>query len=159
MEPVLTRGFSAYFVCCSCEANTWENFRNSCRKQNGNQNGNVEIVNSNLLDSLQRPVMLSRSGHQRCSVRNDVLKNFAKLTGKYLCQGLFFNKVAGRPAILLKERPWHRCFPVTFAKFFLQSTSGRLLLVIIKIIFYLMTSLLKPMRNMTYFLVAFIVYL
>ena len=130
-----------------------------CRKQNGNQNGNVEIVNSNLLDSLQRPIMLSRSSHQRCSVRNGVLKNFAKFTGKYLCQGLFFNKVAGWPAILLKERPRHRCFPVTFAKCFLQSTSGGLLLVIIKMIFYLTTSLLKPMRNMTYFLVAFIVYL
>ena len=32
-----------------------------------------------------------------CSVRKDVLKNFAKLTGKHLCQSLFFNKVAARP--------------------------------------------------------------
>ena len=32
-----------------------------------------------------------------------VLKSFAKLTGKHLCQGLFFNQVAGfRPATLLK---------------------------------------------------------
>ena len=36
----------------------------------------------------------------------------------YLCQSLFFNKVAGlRPAALLKKRLWHRCFPVNFAKF------------------------------------------
>ena len=27
----------------------------------------------------------------------DVLRNFAKFTGKHLCQGLFFNKVAGLP--------------------------------------------------------------
>ena len=27
-----------------------------------------------------------------------------------------FNKVT-KPAILLKKRPWHRCFPVNFAKF------------------------------------------
>ena len=27
-----------------------------------------------------------------CSVRKGVLKNFAKLTGKHLCQSLFFNK-------------------------------------------------------------------
>ena len=48
-----------------------------------------------------------------------VLRNFAKLTGKDLCQGLFFNKVAGlRPAILFKKRLWHRCFPVNFAKIF-----------------------------------------
>ena len=39
-----------------------------------------------------------------------------------------------RPAILLKKRFWHRCFPVNFVKFlgtsFFQNTSGRLLLVI-----------------------------
>ena len=34
----------------------------------------------------------------------DVLRNFAKYTGKHLCQSLFFNKVAGqRPATLLKR--------------------------------------------------------
>ena len=49
---------------------------------------------------------------------NGFLRNFAKLTGKHLCQSLFFNKVAGlRPATLLKKRLWHRCFPVNFAKF------------------------------------------
>ena len=37
-------------------------------------------------------------------------------TGKYLCQGLFLNKVAGRPATLLKKRLWHRCFPVNFVR-------------------------------------------
>ena len=46
-----------------------------------------------------------------------VCRNFAKFTGKHLCQSLFFNKVAGRPATLLKRRLWHRCFPVNFAKF------------------------------------------
>ena len=34
----------------------------------------------------------------------------------------FFNKVAGvRTATLLKKRLWHRCFPVTFAKFLITS--------------------------------------
>ena len=33
-----------------------------------------------------------------------VLRNFSKVTGKHLCQSLFFNKVAGlRPATLLKK--------------------------------------------------------
>ena len=36
-----------------------------------------------------------RSSHQRCSVKKGVLRNFAKFTGKHLCQRLFFNKVAG----------------------------------------------------------------
>ena len=37
--------------------------------------------------------------------RPQVLGNFAKFTGKHLCQSVFFNKVAGlRPATLLKKR-------------------------------------------------------
>ena len=74
----------------------------------------------------------NRSSHQRCSVKKDVLRNFAKFTGKQLCQGLFFNKFAGLgPATLLKMGLWHKCFPVNFAKFlrthFLQNNSRRLL--------------------------------
>ena len=36
-----------------------------------------------------------RGSHRRCSVKKGVLRNFAKFTGKHLCQCLFFNKVAG----------------------------------------------------------------
>ena len=39
--------------------------------------------------------MAYRSSHRWCSVRKGVLRNFAKFTGKHLCQSLFFNKVAG----------------------------------------------------------------
>ena len=49
--------------------------------------------------------------------KKDVLKNFAKLTGKHL-----------RSETLLKKKLWHSCFPVNFAKFLrtplLQNTSG-----------------------------------
>ena len=65
-----------------------------------------------------------RSSHQRCSLIKGVLRNFAK-----------FRKDL-RPATLLKKRLWHRCFPVNFAKFlrtpFLQNTSGRLLLALLR---------------------------
>ena len=62
--------------------------------------------------------MTTRKSHQRCSVRKGVLRNFAKFTGKHLCQVLFYNKVAGpEPATLLKKKLWHRCFPMNFAKF------------------------------------------
>ena len=45
-------------------------------------------------------------------------RNFAKFTGKHLCQSFFFDRVAGlRPSTLLKKRLWHRCFPLNFAKF------------------------------------------
>ena len=71
----------------------------------------------------------NRSSRSEVFCEKDFLTNFTKFTGKDLCQGLFFNKVAGlRPATLLKKRLWHRCFPANFAKFtrtpFLQNTSG-----------------------------------
>ena len=50
-----------------------------------------------------------------------------KIHRKYLCQRLFFNKVAGvRSATLLKKNIWRKCFPVNYEKFlktpFLQNT-------------------------------------
>ena len=51
-------------------------------------------------------------------MQKGVLRNFTEFTVKHLCQSLFFNKVAVlRPAIFLKKRLWHRCFPVNFVKF------------------------------------------
>ena len=59
-----------------------------------------------------------RNNHRRCSVKKGVPRNFAKFTGKYLCQSLFFKKVAGlSQATLSKKRLWHRCFTVHFTKF------------------------------------------
>ena len=74
--------------------------------------------------------ILDRSSHQRCSVREYILRNFAKFAGKYLCQGLFMP--GPKACNFIKKRLWHRCFPVNFVKFlktpFLQNTSGWLLL-------------------------------
>ena len=65
---------------------------------------------------------------QRCSVKKGVLRNFAKFTGKHLCQSLFFNKVAGQ------KRGSSTGVSCEFCKIskntFLQNTSGRLLLAI-----------------------------
>ena len=67
-----------------------------------------------------------RSNHRRCSVRDGVLINFTKFTGKHLRLSLFFNKGL-RPATLLTG-----VFQWIFEKFlrtpFLQDSSGRLLL-------------------------------
>ena len=70
-------------------------------------------------------------------MKNGVLRNLAKFTGKHLRQSLFFNKVAGRisfliklqarPATVLKKRLWPRCFPVNFAKFLRKSFLTELL--------------------------------
>ena len=45
---------------------------------------------------------------QRCSVKNVFLEISQNSQEKNLCQKLFFNKVAGRPATLLKKRLWHK---------------------------------------------------
>ena len=58
-----------------------------------------------------------RSSRPEVFCKKSVLRKFAKFTGERLCQSLFFNKVAGRPATLLKKRLWHSCFIVNFAKF------------------------------------------
>ena len=58
------------------------------------------------------------SSHRRCSVRKGVLRNFAKFTGKQMCQGLFFNKVAGlrlQACNFMKKEAL--AIPVNFAKF------------------------------------------
>ena len=55
---------------------------------------------------------------RRCSVKPDVLKNFAKFIGKHLCWSLF-----------IKERLQHRCFTINvkyLRTLFLQNTSGHI---------------------------------
>ena len=59
-----------------------------------------------------------RNSRPKMPCKKGVLRNFTKFTWKQLCQSLCFNKVADlSPATLFKERLWHRCFPVKFAKF------------------------------------------
>ena len=77
--------------------------------------------------------MTTRTSDQRCSVRKGVLRNFAKFTGKHLCQVLFYNKVAGpEPAALLKKETLAQVFSYEFCEIsentFSQNTSERLLL-------------------------------
>ena len=47
---------------------------------------------------------LSRNSLPEVSCKKGVIRNFAKVTGKHLCQSLFLNKVAGlRPTTLSKK--------------------------------------------------------
>ena len=72
-------------------------------------------------------ILTFRSIHWRCSVKKNVLRNFAKFTGKHLCQSLFFNNFAGlRPVTLLEKRLWHRCFG-PWKRFSALQTSNTLL--------------------------------
>ena len=57
-----------------------------------------------------------RSSHQRCSMKKDILKNFAKSTGKHLRQTLFFNKVAGGPCNFIRNETLAQVFSCEFCK-------------------------------------------
>ena len=58
-----------------------------------------------------------RSSRPEVFCKKGVHINSAKFTGKHLRQSFFFNKVTNlRPATLLNNRLWHRCFPVNFGK-------------------------------------------
>ena len=133
-------------------------FHNSTSEKNNSLNGHSKEPWLNEVCHISCQVKYSwhiscnryRSSHRRCSVRKGVLRNFAKFTRKNLCQSLFFNRNSQQstcarvsflinfrpqPATLFKNRLWHCCFPVNFAKFirtpFLQNTTGRLLLLIL----------------------------
>ena len=78
-----------------------------------------------------------RSSRPEEFCKKGIFKSFTKFT-ENICARVSFNKVAGlRPATFLKERIWHSCFPVNFAKFlrtpFLQNTSGGCFWKILKI--------------------------
>ena len=52
----------------------------------------------------QTRTLIVRSSRPEVFCGKGVLRNFAKFTGKHLCQSLFFNKVVDlRPAILIKK--------------------------------------------------------
>ena len=93
-------------------------------------------VHANMLptnDTKIKQQRVIRSSHPKCSVKKRVLRNFAKFTGKNLCQSLFFNKLQASVCNFIEKRDcWHRYFPVNFVKFlrtpFLQNTPGRLFL-------------------------------
>ena len=69
------------------------------------QNNSDHSGASSLFKS-SRPKMLCKKG---------VLEIFVKLTGKNLCRIFYFCSL--RPAMLLKKKLRHRCFPVNFSKF------------------------------------------
>ena len=66
-----------------------------CSETKGSRFESGHQLRAEYKDSLPFPCRPAiRSSHQRCSIKIGVLKNFAKYTGKHLCQCLFLNKVA-----------------------------------------------------------------
>ena len=85
-----------------------------------------ELVYSNILSSVLR------SSHRRCSVKKGVLRNFTKLTGKHLCQSLFFNKVVGQACNFIKKETLAQVFSCKFCEICKNTFSYRTALVAAK---------------------------
>ena len=66
-----------------------------CGKKNRKLAPNICIDKSLIV------VNMFRSSHRRWFVKKGVLENFTKVTGKYLCQSLFFNKRDSGTSIFL----------------------------------------------------------
>ena len=54
----------------------------------------------------------------RCSVKKDVLKNFAKFTVIISVRVSFLIKLQGKASNIVKMRLWFSCFPVNCTEFF-----------------------------------------
>ena len=57
---------------------------------------NHNYINYNYIIKVTKPISFIRRSHLEVFCKKGVLKNFAKFTGKHLCQSLFFNKVTYR---------------------------------------------------------------
>ena len=76
----------------------------------------------------------SRSSRPEVFCKNGALRNFAKFTGKHLCQSRFLNRVAGAKVAgaawnFIKKEPLAQVFSSEFCEiskntYFLQNTSG-----------------------------------
>ena len=96
------------------------------KDKNANWNAWANVAEERFLET---GMVLNRSSHAEVFSRKSALRNFAKFTGKHLCQGLFVNKVADlRPAVLSKKKLWHRCFPVNFVKFLTEGLYDKIFL-------------------------------
>ena len=69
--------------------------------------------------------MLYRSSHRRCSVRKGVVKNFAKFTGKHLCQSLFINKLQAKPFNFINKETQAQVFSCELCEISKNSFSYR----------------------------------
>ena len=58
----------------------------------------------------------SRSSHLELFCKKCVLRNFAKVTGKHLCQSLFFNKIVGLACNFIKKETLAQVFPCEFCE-------------------------------------------
>ena len=92
----------------------------------------VELGGKNYQGMRDKPRIDFRSSSPEVFCKKGVLRNFGKFTGKYLCQSLFFNKVAGNFIEIVLR---HGCSPVNlrhiFRTSFPKNTYGWLVLKLV----------------------------
>ena len=81
--------------------NMHQNYRKTSMQKKLALQTNPLIETQSLLVVL---LSINRNSHQRCSLKNGVLGNVAKFTGKHLRQSIFLNKIAGLRAKWLSVR-------------------------------------------------------
>ena len=78
----------------------------------------IEVILQIFFQKIIVKHITKRSSHQGCSVKKGVLRNFAKFTGKHLCQNLFFLiKLQASACNSIKKEALAQSCPVNFAKF------------------------------------------
>ena len=92
----------------------------------------------NRITPTERIIILSvwETATRRFSIRKGIIDNFTKFTWQHLCQGLFFNKVAGlRPTTLLKQETLTQALSCEFCESFEQTFFYRKSLVAASVLF------------------------
>ena len=77
------------FSLCICI----KHFEEKYYKKSKNSTRHRLVINMKPVATIFEPKKELEAVVQRCSVKKGVLKNFAKFTGKYLCQSLFSIKL------------------------------------------------------------------
>ena len=82
---------------------------------------NILIKSENAAETLLqwfKDKRMNRSSRPEVFCKKGVLKNFAKFTGKHLCQSSFFNKVAGLRRNFIKKETLAQVFSCEFCEIF-----------------------------------------
>ena len=93
---------------------TYDYIRVTCGWHTSTYEWHTDDMRVHTFNTLSVDKVSTRSNRPEVFCKKYVLRNFAKFTGKYLCQSLFFGL---KPATLSKKRLWLRCIPVNFVKF------------------------------------------
>ena len=95
---IVNSHFSAGFIFSFSTLNSFNDFilqLHRVPEKNHSKTNRINKVKEMLMVNEESRLLIFRNNRQEVFCEKGVLRNFAKFTGKHLCQSLFFNKVAG----------------------------------------------------------------